>query len=103
MLADPIEVATAMSIAESIRSAIAAKLAITCPPYHVKVMEDLGDVTVQIFDTRESGGPYREGKYVAGHTMSNWHDLRLDEKTSEAAAAMLPAFSYTTEGNLGKT
>jgi hypothetical protein len=83
------------SIAQSIRKVILAKLGITQPPYIVKVTEDVGSVTVQIFDSREPGGAYREGKYVAGHIMDGWHDTLLEQKTTEAVEAMRPAFAGT--------
>ncbi len=63
-------------------------LGISDPPYYLKVMEDVGGVTVQLFDTREKGGAYPEGKYVSGHIINDWHDTLLEQKAKEAADAM---------------
>ena len=82
------------NVADQLREAILADLKIEAPPYYLKVMEDVGGVTVQLFDTRESGGPYPEGKYVSGHIIEGWHDMLLEQKAKEAADAMrgdLPA------------
>lgn len=75
-------------VEQSIRAIIMADLGVADPPYFVKVMSDVGGVTVQLFDTRDKRGPYPEGKYVSGHIMEGYHDQLLEQKAHEAADAM---------------
>lgn len=76
-------------IAERLRGAILADLGIASPPYYLKVMQDVGGVTVELFDTREQGGAYREGRYVSGHIIQPWNgDPQLRQHAKDAADAM---------------
>ena len=77
-------------VAQRLRAAILDSLGLKQPPYYLKVMQDQGDVTVQLFDTRIQGGAYREGKYVAGQIIQPWHDTLVAKHATESAEAMRP-------------